>query len=156
MTLTTFTANTKIKSAPVNANFAGLADGTEIAAGAIAFSKLAATAWSSFTPSTTGFSGTPTESGRYIQFGKLVVGVYAVTGTSNATTLTFTLPVAAQANDRYIGIAITDNSAATTTTGYFSFAAGSTTCTVKKDLADNAFTGSGTKAASGFFFYEAD
>lgn len=154
MALVTFTPNTKIVSADVNANFAGLADASLIAAGAIALSKLTATAFSAFTPSTTGFTGSPTETGYYLQVGKIVFVYYSVSGTSNATSLTFTLPVAAKRDARFVGAAATDNGSAQTTTPYFGFAASSTTCTTFKTLADGLWTNTNAKAISGSFFYE--
>ncbi len=154
MAMVTFTANTKIVSADVNANFAGLADGSLISAGAIALSKLTATAFSTFTPASTGFSGTPTEVAYYLQIGKIAFVFYSVSGTSNATTLTFTLPVAAKRDQRFVGAAATDNGSAQTTTPYYSMTASSSTCTVYKTLADGAWTSSNSKAVSGLFFYE--
>lgn len=56
-------------------------------------------AWTAWTPTPTGFSGTPTVSGSYIQLGKIVILSGYVDGTSNANTLTITnLPVAPKYN----------------------------------------------------------
>jgi hypothetical protein len=52
--------------------------------------------WTSFTPTVTGFSGTPTATGDYIKDGKLVTLRITISGTSNATGFTITnLPYAA-------------------------------------------------------------
>lgn len=114
-------------------------------------------AYSTFVPSPTGYSGTPTTTlARYKQVGKTVFMDISFTGTSSATTCTFTLPVAAKSVASYQMIP-TDNSSVQTSPGLITLAAASTTATCFKTLASGAFTGSGTKAVQVFgLTYEAN
>ena len=59
MSFNTFTASTKIQSAKINENFTNIANGTEVNN----------VVWTSWTPATTGFSGSPSVSGVYTQIG---------------------------------------------------------------------------------------
>lgn len=113
--------------------------------------------WQTFTPSFTGFSGTPTTSpARYTQMGKTVVVQVGVTGTSNATTMTFTLPVAPSAsNSGQFPVRVRDNGTTGTAAGLLA-TDNTTTCQIFKDLSTAAFTNSGTKSLfSATFMYEA-
>lgn len=102
--------------------------------------------YSTFTPSPTGFSGSVTVTiARYKQIGKTVSMDINFSGTSNATTCTFTLPVAAKSNVSYGGI-VTDNGSLQTTLGLLTLTgSGSSTVTCFKTLTGSAFTSSGTK-----------
>ena len=114
-------------------------------------------AYSTFTPAPTGYSGSPTVSvARYLDLGKLIIMDIAVTGTSNATTLTLTLPVAAKSAANY-PLVVTDNSVAQTDAGLLTMAAGSTTATLYATLASGAWTNANTKAFKGYgITYEAN
>ena len=115
-----------------------------------------APAWSAFTPSSTGFSSTTLDTGAFVQIGKLVFIRYNVSGTSNATTLTFTLPVAAQAGD-WFSIPRFRDAGALSGGGAAFLAAASSTCDLRKAGSGTAWTNSGTKEVTGLVFcYEAD
>lgn len=139
----------------INDKFNTGLDNTDIATNAsIAFSKIGATALTTFAPAATGFSALTSDTGRYIQLGKIVFAYINVVGTSNATTLTFTLPVSAKAADTLVQFRSIDNG--TSGTGRLDLAAASSTATAIKDTAANAWTNSGTKAFIGMFTYEAN
>lgn len=112
--------------------------------------------WGSGTPNGTGFSAKTVDTLRYIQVGKIVFCQVDIEGTSNATTLTFTLPVAAKAADTIASARIANSGAFLTTAGLIQTAAASTTATVSKDTSGAAFTNTGTKVVAGYFFYEAN
>lgn len=116
-------------------------------------------AWTSFTPTFTGFSANPAATGtRWTQVGKLVIVNYScLAGTSNATTLTASLPVAASTNG--LGSYIRDFYARAQDSGAFNvglieFDIGATTITVFKDVTGAAFTNSGTKGFRAVIMYE--
>lgn len=109
-----------------------------------------------WTLSPTGFSGTvESNNSIYRQDGNLVRGYIEISGTSNATTLTFTLPVAPKKTTRLTGFSVSDNGAAVTTSGRIDITAGSLTATAYKDLASNTWTNINGKAIRGWFMYEA-
>jgi hypothetical protein len=140
----------------LNGNFNGLAAGTEIASGSITAAKTSAEAWSTFSPAATGFSGTPTTSiAKYMQRGKDVYILIDVSGTSNAATVTFTLPVAAKNGLRYVAVRTTDNGG-TSVVGELDTVAASTTANVYPTPASGSWTSSGTKRFEAAFFYEAN
>lgn len=97
-----FTPNTVIKSTEINANFSGLADGSEILAGAITNAKLNTTAgelggvWLTYNPISSGITiGNGTSTGRYTSIGKTVIFTINVTFGSTTTTsglFTFAVP----------------------------------------------------------------
>jgi hypothetical protein len=107
-------------------------------------------AWSSWTPSPTGYTGTVTVTqATYKQIGKNCFVHISFTGTSNATTCTFTLPIAPK-NAPYFAIIVTDSGTVQTSPGLIVTTASSTTATCYKTLAQGAFTGSGTKTIQAF------
>lgn len=114
-------------------------------------------AYSTFSPAATGYSGTPTTTlARSKQIGKTVIMDISVTGTSNDTTLTFTLPVAAKSAAFY-PIIVADSGTTQTSPGLLVTSAASTTATCYKTLAQGIFTNSGTKTIQGFgIVYEAN
>jgi len=106
----------------------------------------------SFTPGTTGFSGSPTVSGVYQKIGRLVTCVINISGTSNSTSFTITgLPFAAAAAaiGQYVVLGI-DNGAGALSVGTIS----STTMTMSKGAATGGgnWTSSGTKGVTGAVF----
>ena len=128
---TTFSANTKIKSAEVNQNFLD------------AFP--AATTWS---PTNTGFSVNPTQSAYYVVHGKLAtVAVFtSVNGTSNSTAWTITnLPVTPAISMRFPTIAVYNNTFLQGEPGRIDIASGSTTATLYKTGDGTPWTASGDK-----------
>lgn len=140
----------------LNGNFNGLAAGTEITSGSITAAKTSAEAWTTFTPATTGFSGTPTTNlAKYMQRGKDVKVLIDVNGTSNASTTTFTLPVASKNSLRYVCVRTTDNGG-TSVVGEIDLGAASTTANVYPTPASGAWTASGAKRFEAAFVYEAN
>lgn len=68
------------------------------ASAAIAFSKLAASAWTAFTPTASVFTiGNGTTSGKYIKIGRIItyVGAFTVGSTTSGGVFTFNLPFVA-------------------------------------------------------------
>lgn len=127
-----------IEAADVNTDMQGLIDefnggidNDNISASAnISISKIdlddGGSAWTAWTPTPTGFSGTPTVTGSYMQIGKTVFLSCGVDGTSDATTFTITnLPVAPKSD--YYGVAgSTKNLSFGAEAGTFYIAAGTT------------------------------
>lgn len=107
-----------------------------------------------WTPTLAGYTtaGTVTTA-KYTKVGDLVACVLAFTGTSNATTLTFTLPFTCGRTLSAICGSVTDNGAAINTPSRCDFVAASATVTVFKSFDGTAFTNSGTKAFSAMFFF---
>lgn len=112
--------------------------------------------WQTWNPSFTGFSANPSVMlSKWTQFGKMIrIDLNTLTGTSNSTGFTFSLPV--KAKDYFSGIApiIVDNGSFQTTPGRVSVS--STTCSITKDCATGSWTSSGTKYAAANLTYEAD
>lgn len=171
-----FTAFQTLTATQMNqlvANTAGLKDGTlidssaittaKIADAAVTNAKLSTTAGevggaaTTFTPSPLGFTGAVTTTvASYLRVGKLVYVNLEFTGTSNATTCTFTLPIAPKNADRWVGVRVTDAGVNQTTNGVLILTASSTTATVGKNVAAaGAFTNSGVKTIQIYgFVYE--
>lgn len=100
-----------------------------------------------FAPASTGFSGTPTEQATFSIKGNRVFIDYWVTGTSNATTLTFEAPVVpANTDPGYCWICKTYDNSATTYSGRGTMSKNDATVTIGKDVASSGgFTASNTK-----------
>ena len=112
--------------------------------------------WFNFNGAATGFSGSPTVGvSRFEVIDRVCNIQFEVQGTSNATTLTFTLPIAAKQLTAGLGIG-KDSGVSLTTPERIVVTAGSSTATVGKDCAGNAFTNSGTKEVrtQGTLLYE--
>lgn len=108
-----------------------------------------------YTPTWTGFSSAPSDGfARYLQLGKLVyVRVTGFTaGTSNATSMTITLPFPAGLVSQN-AVMVMDNSAFLTTSGRADTAVGSNVLTIFKDWSGAGFTASGSKVANFAFVY---
>ena len=108
-----------------------------------------------YIPSYGGFSADPSSvTARYVVIGKLcTVYVRAIAGTSNATTFTITLPIAA-ANTAIQGFAVivTDNSI--NAIGRFATRVNSTTVDIYPSATATAWTNSGSKNCSFCITYE--
>lgn len=123
------------------------ADGTAVV-GAEAFTDYSATStivgWSSYT----------TKQIYYKVIDDLVFVNVALSGTSNSTSVTFTLPYAAATGSLVrADAAASDNGTNLTTPAKMALNEASSTVTVTKDMASGAWTGSGTKTVTGQFFY---
>lgn len=139
---------------------------TNVAASAITPEKLLSgngTTWptTAYTPTVTGWAATPTVSARYIQIGKTVFLNFTISGTSNTTGATMTLPVAARSSGSftYDGMnGYAQNNSAEITTGsrwFIDPGASTTLVNFYKDTAFAVWTNSGTKLVRGLIIYEA-
>lgn len=137
-------------------NIEALADGSGLDNSAVTPAKLltgtgSSWVWQSWTPTLGGWSSNPTGGLYYYT----VVGKMCTVnitqpnnGTSNATTCTFTLPLTSRNLTSMTWTApakIVDNGSNSTTPGMARVQANSSTLTVYKDFAFNAFTASGNK-----------
>lgn len=104
-----------------------------------------AQAWASWVPVYTGFSVAPVvTSAKYFLNGKaMTLNLYSADGTSNAPTLTVTMPFNAANNDVFL-IAVTNSG--TRQVGRAITTVGSNVLTVHATAAGGAFTGSGNKS----------
>jgi len=118
-------------------------------------------AWTSYTPTQTGWASTTTLLGRYIQIGKTVIVDFNVSGTSNATSCTLTLPVAAKntAGIYYESmiVAIQDNGANPVNPGktFVDTSTNPNIMTLYKDISGGAWTATGGKSVRSTLIYEA-
>ncbi len=103
--------------------------------------------WQPWNPAPTGFVTAPTPGvARWSQTGRDInVEYYSGDGTSNATTLTFSLPTKEKNGQILFLGGGKDNGAVQTAPMRMDLAAGSRTATIYKDLNGTAFTASGTK-----------
>lgn len=116
--------------------------------------------WDSWTPAFAGFSANPTVSfSRYARIGNTIVAAFLFSGngTSNATTYTMTLPVAARSATSGIMMgAATNNGSATTTPCRMDSRDASTTADLYLDSGATAWTATGGKGCVGMIVYEAN
>jgi len=107
-------------------------------------------AWKTWSPTVTGFSGTPTvELARYTVHGKTCTLCISINGTSNASTFTFTLPVNAIATYTPDFYARVIDNTSTYLTGLVEIS-NATTAGVYTNPAGDAFTTSGSKRLYNF------
>lgn len=116
-------------------------------------------AWSSWVPTFTGFSSPPTVTARYALIGKTchISVITTAHGTSNATSLTMTLPFAAASgtNQTSCILSVRDNGTTQTTPGRIQATAASNIADIYKTCATtNNWTSSGEKSASFNWTYE--
>lgn len=107
------------------------------------------TVWEVFDSTLTGFSGTPTQNIKFMKFGSALLVEFSISGTSNATGLTFTLPFSIKDSIEKL-VLITDNG--TAAVGCFKIS--SKTATVYATVGEGSWTASGTKKVSGSFVCE--
>lgn len=147
---------------PVKASGAEITTGTDDAKFATAKALADATvgklgaAWVAHSATIGGFSGTPTQVIRYMQIGKIVAINYNITGTSNATSLTMTLPTTSADNglETYGAARGVDNSSNVTTPVEAYLPANSNTVQFFKDWGGTGWTGSNSKSVKGVLIYE--
>lgn len=102
-----------------------------------------------------GFSAVSYNHFRYKKLGKTVRCYYAFQGTSNATTIQFTLPYTPHASFNIrIPVRVEDAGVYQADPGMLQIGSGSTTVTIYKTLASGPFTTSGEKYSEGEFFYD--
>ena len=119
------------------------------------------TAWTDYSSTSTvvGWSSFTTKKIFYKKVGRLVFVAFTLTGTSNSTAVTFTLPFAVinEAGLRF-GDALslaTDNGVTLTTPGRVTTQENDTTAFIYTEFANAAWTASGSKDVRGSFWYEA-
>jgi hypothetical protein len=115
--------------------------------------------WSEWTPVFTGFSVDPTINvARFTQIGNLVTArINMGNGTSDATTFTVTLPVAAHASgiQNFSVDQVTDDGTVRSTPGFLKTRVGSTIADVFLSSSSGAWVASGSKKAQFTITYEA-
>lgn len=124
----------------------------------VATGDIYTTAWTDYssTSTITGWVSRTTTKIYYKKIGKTVLVQFYLEGTSNATTVSFTLPFSQQANVAIdmAGGACQDNGSWQATPCEISLAASASTVNVYKAVPSVAWTNTGTKTAIGMFFYE--
>lgn len=112
--------------------------------------------WLSWTPTCTGFSSAPsTGSCRYQQRGKDLIINSLISGTSNATTFTFTSPVTIRTSQNMAGIYINDNGTSTLNGLCVPTGGGSNLITVYTSASGGGWTASGSKGVNATLILEA-
>lgn len=110
----------------------------------------------SATSTVVGWSSFTTKWIFYRVIGKQIFVSFRLTGTSNSTSATFTLPFNAGANfiAYSLNVGITDNGATSNTPGRVNSNTSSNLITITKDNSGNAFTATGTKTLLGQIFLQ--
>jgi len=156
-------ASAAIVGSKLNLAAAGAIGGTTPAAGA--FTTLTATgdiytnAWTDYSATSTvvGWSDFTAKIIYTKKIGKVVFVKFILSGTSNATGISFTLPYACEAVAGNVSVPMgygIDNTEALTTPGRLSIVANTATVNCYKDMAGAAWTNSGNKYVGGSFWYE--
>jgi len=101
-----------------------------------------------WTTTITGFSGAPTQTCKYTLRHKTCNIDVNISGTSNATSFTFTLPFIAKNTDYQLFGLYTDNGI-NNNAGVITYTAGSNVASCSKSNGNFTWTGSGTKAVTG-------
>ncbi len=108
-------------------------------------------AFTSFTSTLSGWAATPTQTITYLAIGKLVIVEIRITGTSNSTSTTFTIPVACQG---IMGAIVKGTNNSTGINCYLSLTNGSTTVTAFPSAAGTNWTNVLIKEIYGTLIYE--
>jgi hypothetical protein len=118
------------------------------------------TDWTDYSATSTivGWSSYTTKLIYYRIIGKQVFVNFQLAGTSNSTSVTFTLPNNNNATftSNSLNTLITDNGTNSNTSGRLNTTASSNVITLAKDRTGTVFTSTGTKSVSGQFFYFID
>lgn len=155
--------NGNLDNANINATAA--ISGSKIADASITNAKLSTTAgelggaWTTWSPTVVGFSSTTTALYYYTTVGKTVLFTIQVSGTSNSTSFTITLPTASASHitnlEGTITLALNNGAVVTPSPRWEVVPATSTTVmNLYSTLSAGAWTGSGTKSAQFSGFYE--
>jgi hypothetical protein len=108
--------------------------------------------WNTYSHNVQGFSSTTSDNVYYKRIGKTLFMSIDISGTSNATGLTFTLPNAVASLRMTHILRIRDNG--TWAIGYGTTAASGTTFSVQATITGGSFTASGTKSVRGLVVYQ--
>lgn len=104
----------------------------------------------------TGFSALTVNRFHYYRVGNIVFCRLYYSGTSNATTITATLPFPCSLLINNMSGMVTNNGTRLSTSGLAEITAGSSTLNLYRDGLKTAFTNSGSKIWAGWFFYFTD
>lgn len=117
--------------------------------------------WFNYAPAATGFGSKTNDTARFAVTGRVCFLAWAIQGTSNATTMTITLPIASAASIPSVGgitvimpCRVTDNGTVATSPGRLDCGASTTTGTFTLTFGGTAFTNTGTKGTIGTAQYE--
>ena len=120
--------------------------------GIIGDTNISTSAWTSWTPTVVGFTGTPTVYGKYRRFGKLVYVIFDVTGTSSGsdgdTFIITNLPIAPYAVTNYdqpLSVGTCQDNSSNTGLGTVNIYADDGKCYCRLGGAYDGWTKSGTK-----------
>lgn len=143
-------------------DLSGVVHGTifPVSGTAVVSSGVAEVAWADYGATSTivGWSSFTSKLIYTKKIGKTVLVSFSISGTSNATGVTFTLPYAAAAGvsfQGHTGYGTIDNTSTNMPDGVFVLGAGGSTVTVYTSVAGANWTASGTKTVTGTFSYEA-
>lgn len=126
-------------------------------AGIIPVANLEAFAWTSYgaTSTITGFSSVATKNIYYTSIGKVTYVAFEISGTSNTTTFSFTIPVRATATGpTYYRNLIMASDSGSTTAGMAQLPANDILMTCYTTPAGGPWTASGTKSVYGILVFE--
>ena len=130
----------------------GVISGSKVADGTLPLEKIDEYApWQTYASTVTGFSGTPTVVTRYMRIGKTAFIYADISGTSNATTLTFTVPYLPKFTADYAA-RVTNNGTLPTSPGMIDLPADTYQAGAYRDWVGNSWTASGTKSLRGVYF----
>lgn len=114
--------------------------------------------WFAFTSTLTGFTGATTGTIRFAVHGRMVWIDLGLSGTSNATTFTFTLPIATRTSSmgRFAIVHARDNTSHQQVPGFVEIQQNTSVVNAYKngDFGSTGWTNAGTKALTGQFWYE--
>jgi hypothetical protein len=109
--------------------------------------------WTDYSSTSTivGWSN-PTKILNYVILGKLMFVQFSITGTSDSTSTSFTLPITANGTQAMSYAVVRDNSSFQTYPGYASIANGAAVVNIYKDGLGTGWTASNDKRTIGSFF----
>lgn len=142
-----------------------MTQGAQTIAGAKTFSDDAVFSGNLYTVNWTDYTATSTITGwssygspkliNYKKIGKLVFVEAAISGTSNSTSTSFTLPYANGGGNEHVSAAqVRDNGTYKTASGYVSVGIGASTASVYTDWTGTGWTASGAKTVRCSFWYQ--
>lgn len=111
----------------------------------------------SYTATLVGWSGTPTQAMKYVRIGKLMILIIYISGTSNSTTATATLPsgitAMALGYTQYAQMRVMNAGSTPGSWGMAALSSGSSTISFYLNQSGGGWTNSGTKTIEGTFVF---
>jgi len=120
---------------------------------AIAYGDFYSEDWQSWSPTRTGWSSYTFSEALYKRIGNLVFVEFYISGTSNSTSTSITVPYASHGNGSYI-IPQRVQDGGTWKMGYLDLAWNTTTVNFYTSVTSGSWASSGTKTIRGSFFYQ--